>query len=55
MTLHLNLIKQYFDLHLNGKNEEYREVTPYWIKRLMLFNGRKITGEMCTRMLKTSE
>lgn len=41
-VLHLNLNKQWFDLHLNGKSEEYREITPYWCSRLLLnFNGER--------------
>ena len=35
MTLHLNLKKQWFDMIANGvKKEEYREIKPYWNKRL---------------------
>jgi len=34
-VLHLNLFRKYFDAILNGeKTTEYREVTPYWSKRL---------------------
>jgi len=34
-VLHLNLYRKYFDQILNGKKTiEYREVTPYWSKRL---------------------
>ena len=33
--LHLNLYRKYFDQILKGeKTTEYREVTPYWSKRL---------------------
>ena len=33
--LHLNLYRKYFDAIVNGtKTTEYREVTPYWSKRL---------------------
>ena len=33
--LHLNLYRKYFDAILKGKKTtEYREVTPYWSKRL---------------------
>ena len=36
MKLHLNLKKQWFDLILDGeKEEEYREIKPYWVKRLI--------------------
>ena len=34
-VLHLNLYRRYFDEILSGeKRIEYREVTPYWSKRL---------------------
>jgi len=34
-VLHLNLYRKYFDQILKGeKTIEYREVTPYWSKRL---------------------
>lgn len=33
-TLHLNLKRKWFDMILSGeKDEEYREITPYWKKR----------------------
>lgn len=36
MKLQLSLKKQWFDLTASGvKTEDYRELTPYWIKRLM--------------------
>ena len=35
-TLHLTLKKKWFDMIANGvKREEYREIKPYWSKRLM--------------------
>lgn len=35
MTLYLTLQKKWFDLILNGqKKEEFREIKPYWTKRL---------------------
>lgn len=35
MTLHLNLKKQWFDKIASGvKTEEYRDIKPYWTKRL---------------------
>lgn len=35
-VLHLTLKKQWFDMIFSGiKREEYREIKPYWIKRLM--------------------
>ena len=34
--LHLNLYKKWFVQILNGKKkEEYRDITPYWTKRLL--------------------
>lgn len=34
-TLHLTLKKKWFDMILTGeKKEEYREIKPYWIKRI---------------------
>lgn len=34
-TLHLTLKKQWFDMILSGgKREEYREIKPYWERRL---------------------
>ena len=43
--LQLNLIKQWFDLTLQGiKKEEYRDITPYWAKRLLCMeNGDNLT------------
>lgn len=35
-TLHLSLQKRWFDMIASGeKREEYREFSPYWIKRLI--------------------
>lgn len=35
-TLHLTLKKKWFDMIASGeKKEEYREIKPYWLKRLM--------------------
>ena len=35
-TLHLTLKEQWFDMILSGvKKEEYREVKPYWVRRLL--------------------
>jgi len=37
-TLHLNLIKKWYDMILSGeKKEEYREITDYWVRRLVFF------------------
>ena len=44
-TLQLNLIKHWFDLTLQGiKKEEYRDITPFWTKRLLCMeNGDNLT------------
>ena len=44
-TLQLNLIKHWFDLTLQGiKKEEYRDITPFWAKRLLCMeNGDSLT------------
>lgn len=40
MVLRLTIKKKWFDLISSGiKKEEYREVKPYWISRLMLTDG----------------
>lgn len=44
--LHLNLKKKWFDMILSGeKKEEYRECSPYWIKRLRI-TRIKIKGSL---------
>lgn len=51
-TLTLSLKKKWFDMIASGeKKEEYREIRPYWIKRLLrcgfLCNGNCVfTGEI---------
>lgn len=40
-TLHLTLKKYWFDMvsdpnHITRKDEEYREIKPYWVKRLLM-------------------
>ena len=44
-TLQLNLIKKWFDLTIQGiKKEEYRDITPFWAKRLLCMeNGDSLT------------
>ena len=43
--LTLILIKQWFDMTIKGiKKEEYRDITPYWAKRLLCMeNGDNLT------------
>lgn len=39
--LHLNLLKKWFDQILAGtKKIEYRDIKPYWTKRLLDKNGK---------------
>lgn len=43
VTLHFNLIRQWWETHQNGKEDEYREITGYWVQRLFVQeNGDKI-------------
>ncbi|MBS9773826.1 MAG: ASCH domain-containing protein [Tenacibaculum sp.] len=48
-TLHLTIKKQWFDLiKLGKKKEEYREIKPYWSKRLLEDSGNDVTElELC--------
>ena len=42
--LHLTLKKKWFDLIKSGKKTvEYREIKPYWTKRLMVFGTFDLT------------
>jgi len=39
-TLNLTLKKQWFDMTKSGiKTEDYREITPYWCNRFLLYEG----------------
>jgi len=39
-TLHLTLKKKWFDMIASGeKKEEYRELKPYWVERLLNLTG----------------
>lgn len=43
-TLTLNLIKQWFNLTLQGiKKEEYRALTVFWLKQLCTYRGEKLS------------
>lgn len=50
-TLNLSLNKKWFDLHHTGhKDEDYREIKPYWIKRLIVRNQemeRDVWDQFC--------
>jgi hypothetical protein len=40
-TLHLTLKKKWFDMIAAGiKKEEYREIKPYWVQRLMTLTDK---------------
>lgn len=53
-TLHLNLKRKWFDMILSGeKTEEYRDVKPYWNKRLWHLVPQKILGETYYPICKT--
>ena len=43
MQIHLNLTSEWFKRHQIDKNEEYREIKPYWCSRLLLCNGKHKT------------
>ena len=43
-TLHLNLIRKWFDQikrEVKPKKQEYRDITPYWCARFLLYMGEK--------------
>lgn len=45
--LHLSLKKQWFDMIKSGeKKEEYRDITPYWSKRLCNYNPKENVYEI---------
>lgn len=47
MNLNLTLKKKWFDMILSGeKKEEYREVKPYWNKRLLSFMSYDWLGNL---------
>lgn len=43
-VLHLNLIRKWFDIIGNPKDEEYRAITPYW-SRIFTHGKIKIKGK----------
>ena len=46
-SLKLILKRKWYDLIASGmKNEEYREVTPYWLKRLFLYDTGGLRGHL---------
>ena len=45
-NLQLSLKKEWFDLtNPEGKTEDYREITPYWCNRFLLFNGHSMPAK----------
>jgi len=38
-VLHLNLVRKWFDKHLDDKDEEYRKITPFWCNKLLTWDG----------------
>lgn len=43
MNLQLSLKRKWFELTKDGiKTEDYREITPYWAKRLFLYQNEKL-------------
>ena len=51
-NLQLSLKKQWFDLTKSGiKTEDYREITPYWAKRFLKYNGRVMSTNFWASLL----
>lgn len=50
MILHLPLKAKWYDMQESGmKDEEYREITPYWIKRLLQWSIDNRTSPISTQ------
>lgn len=56
-TLHLSLLKKYWDMIIKGKKtEEYRDVTPYWASKLLGTSAMPVNGywdDIVPKYLKT--
>ena len=51
-NLQLSLKKQWFDLTKSGiKTEDYREITPYWAKRFLKYNGKVMSTNFWASLL----
>ena len=51
-NLKLPLKKKWFDLTKSGiKPEDYREITPYWCKRLLKYNDKKMSTSFWASLL----
>lgn len=55
MNLQLVLKEQWFNLTKSGiKTEDYREITPYWCNRLLLWKGESISFDEWRMLLITN-
>lgn len=51
-TLHLVLKAKWYDMIASGeKKEEYREIKPYWVERLLECVGEDEEGDTCSHVL----
>ena len=49
--LHVVLTGRWYKEHLNGKREEYREITPYWVQRLCVPEVRTISQQTAKQIV----
>lgn len=55
-NLQLSLTKQWFDLTKSGvKTEDYREITPYFAKRFLKYNDKKMSTSFWVSLLVGKE
>jgi len=55
MNLQLSLKTKWFEMTKAGiKTEDYREITPYWCNRFLLYNGKVLSKEEWRVFLLTS-
>lgn len=53
--LYLSLKKEWYNLIESGvKNEEYREIKPYWVQRFTRFKDGTLTGRLYAKFLSSS-
>lgn len=55
MKINLVLTKKWFDAHQNGKNTEYRAITPYWCKRFMLYHNEDVSTAKWKEVLQDAD
>jgi hypothetical protein len=56
MNLQLSLKRQWFEMTKAGiKPEDYREITPYWVKRLIQFNSHECDLFFAVEQLKKGQ